>query len=96
LTKAFYIIGIIGAFLFISLFLGFAGLSYKGMANYNLASGEKPDLPTNAITAFTHGLGFIFGALIFQVDNIPVWLNFLVWLFILALIIMGIEIVRGV
>jgi hypothetical protein len=96
LTKAFYIIGIIGAFLFISIFLGYAGLSYTGMSNFNLANGQTPDLPTNAVDAFVHGLGFIFGALIFQVDNVPIWLNLLVWLFVLALIIMAIEIVRGV
>ena len=98
LTKAFLIAGIIGAFLFISVFLGYAGLSanFSGMTGYNSITGETPALPNNIVDALLDGMGFIFGALVFQVSGVPVWVNIFIWLFTLALIFMVIEIVRGV
>jgi hypothetical protein len=96
MTKAFLIGGIIGSFLLIALFLGYAGLSYNGMVGYNVISGETPTLPTSITDAFWNGFTFITGALIFQVPNIPVWVNLFMWLFSLALVVMIIEIARGV
>jgi len=96
LTKAFLIAGIIGAFLFISVFMGYAGLSYTGITGYNSITGETAPLPTNAIDALADGLGFIFGALIFQVSGVPIWVNLFIWLFTLALVFMVIELVRGI
>jgi hypothetical protein len=96
MTKAFYIAGIIGALLFISIFLGYAGVSYNGISGYNTATGVTPTLPNNIVDALVDGLSFIWGALIFQVPNIPIWLNLFVWLFTLALVFMIIELVRGV
>jgi hypothetical protein len=96
MTKAFLVAGIIGCFLFISVFLGYAGLSYNGMTGYDTNTGATPELPNNVGSALLDGLGFIFGAMIFQVPNVPIWINLFIWLFIVALIFMVIEIVRGV
>lgn len=96
MSKALLVIGFIAFFLFLSIMLGYAGVQYIGMENYNVETGQTPELPNNLIDAFLSGGSFIFGAMFFTIPNIPIWLNLICWLPILGLIIIVIEIVRGV
>lgn len=93
MTKAFYIVGIIGALLFISTFLGYMGYDYTGMTNYETGTAV---LPTTLISATFSGFGFIFGALTFHITNVPVFVTLIIWLLTLALIWMIIELFRGI
>lgn len=53
-------------------------------------------LPTSVANKIEDGFGLVFGALTFTVTGVPILITIIIWLFLLALVWMILELVRGV
>lgn len=61
----------------VSTFFGALGLGFHGtITGATVAQGSSPGI-TQIISWCWNGLGFIFGMMLFQVDNVPPWQNFI-------------------
>jgi len=78
-----------------SIFFGQLGLGFHGsIEKPALDDGEAPGL-LEIISWAWNGLGFLFGMILFQVDNVPPWQNLIFIIMALLIIWILLKWVRG-
>lgn len=79
----------------VSLFFGALGLGFHGTIDKPVVdSGHSPGL-FEIISWAWNGIGFIFGMMFFQVDNVPPWQNMIFIIMALLLLWIVLKWVRG-
>lgn len=79
----------------VSIFFGALGLGFHGkIESPDIDSGHSPGI-TQIISWAWNGMGFIFGMVLFQVDNVAPWQNFFFVILTLLIVWIILKWVRG-
>ena len=79
----------------VSVFFGSLGLGFNGIIEKPaIETGHSPGI-TEIISFGWNGIGFIFGMMLFQVDNVPAWQNMVFIIMSLCLLWVFLKWLRG-